>query len=294
MKIIGIVQARLGSKRFPRKELEPIDGTPLIDILLQRLSKSRYLTQIVIATTDAPIDDELVKHLQNNNHTVFRGSESDVLSRYAATAEAFEADAIVRITGDCPLIDPDLVDLVIARFKKDDVDYTSNIDPATYPDGLDVEVFSRDALDRMHLNASTKIHREHVTMYLRESYSFSKSNVENSVDHSNERWTVDVPQDVIVVQNILRHFSPRLDFGWKEVTELCATRPELFIENRTIERNEGMKMGTGQKLWQRATRVIPGGNMLLSKRPEMFLPEHWPAYFTKTRGVFTREMAVVL
>jgi len=284
VKIIAIVQARMGSTRFPKKVMRSISDIPLIEILLTRLSKSKYIDQIVLATTDDPLNQSLINHVENLGYDVYEGSENDVLNRYYQAAVLHHADIIVRITGDCPLIDPEIVDSVITAFKNGKVDYASNNYPPTYPDGLDTEVFSFTSLQKAWKQANQPHDREHVTPYIRESGCFSTLNVTNINDLSDERWTVDEPEDFEVIKGIVEHFIPRIDFDWLEVMKLRESNPDIFLPNQNILRNEGAILGTGQKLWKRAKRVIPGGNMLLSKRAEMFLPENWPAYFSKSKG----------
>lgn len=284
MKIVAIVQARMGSMRFPNKVMRNISDTPMIGLLLDRLSRSEKINEIVLATTDNPRDTTFANYVKQLGYSVYCGSEKDVLERYYQAAREAQADVVVRITGDCPLIDPVLVDAVIARFIESHSDYASNTNPPTYPNGLDTEVFTFTALERAHLNATLPREREHVTPYLRETPEFSQVNVAYSEDHSIERWTVDEPDDFTVIKNVFDHFYPRRDFSWLEILTLRNQKPELFAMNLHIGRNEGAIMGTGQKLWKRAKRVIPGGNMLLSKRAEMFLPDLWPAYFSKAKG----------
>jgi glutamate-1-semialdehyde 2,1-aminomutase len=190
----------------------------------------------------------------------------------------------VRITGDCPLVDSILVDECIKGYKNSNVDYFSNVDPISYPDGLDIEVMSFESIERANNETDSEFDREHVTPYIRNSDSFSKSSMQHTKDLSNQRWSVDEPEDLAVVTNIFEHFSPDIFFNWKQVLELRELQPTLFSENQHIKNNEGATMNTGQKLYKRAKKVIPGGNMLLSKRPEMFLPERWPSYFSKSKG----------
>jgi glutamate-1-semialdehyde 2,1-aminomutase len=284
MNVVALVQARMGSTRFPGKVLEPIEGEPMIGLLLGRLADARLVTRIVLATTSSVGDDPLVKYVQTLGFDVFRGDEHDVLDRFHQAATRAAADVVVRITGDCPLVDPELVDDVIARFLDGQVDYASNVMPPTYPDGLDIEVFSMRALTSAWTHASEAPEREHVTPYMRRPGRFSVLNVENDCDHSSLRWTVDEPGDLAVIRNVFRTLGPRRRFGWREVLELQEERPGLFMTNQGIARNAGASLGTGQKLWMRAKRVIPGGSMLLSKRAEMFLPERWPAYFSRASG----------
>jgi len=284
MKIVALVQARTGSVRLPQKVLKPILNKPIIELLLSRLSLSAELDEIVVATSEEKRDDKLESTVESLGFKCTRGSEKDVLNRFYKSAKFLEADVIVRITGDCPLVDSKLVDECIRGYKKDKVDYFSNIDPATYPDGLDIEVMSFQSLERANREADSDFDREHVTPYIRNSDSFSKSSIQNEEDLSSQRWSVDEPEDLIVVTKIFEYFSPDIFFDWKKVLELLKIRPELFEDNKKIKNNEGSNMGTGQKLYKRAKRVIPGGNMLLSKRPEMFLPEQWPSYFSKSKG----------
>ncbi|HWX30691.1 MAG TPA: aminotransferase class III-fold pyridoxal phosphate-dependent enzyme [Steroidobacteraceae bacterium] len=284
MKTVAIVQARMGSTRFPDKVMKPIHGTPLIELLIQRLGQAKGIDQIILATSVAPKNEVLTTHVRMLGHAVYLGSEEDVLDRYYQAAKSAGADIVVRITGDCPLVDPELVDGAITAFKGGDVTYLSNVDPPTYPDGLDIEVFSFQSLETAWKEAARPAEREHVTLYLRESGKFRTLNLRHSEDLSDARWTVDEPADLEVISGVFEHFYPRNDFGWQEVLQLLRSRPELFAANRHLIRNEGATMSTGQKLWKRAKGVIPGGNMLLSKRAEMFLPEQWPAYFSKAKG----------
>ena len=284
MKVVALVQARTGSVRLPQKVLKPILNKPMIELLLSRLSRSTELDEIVVATSKEKRDDKLESTVESLGFKCTRGSEKDVLDRFYKSAKFLEADVIVRITGDCPLVDSYLVDECIREYKKQEVDYFSNIDPVTFPDGLDIEVMSFQSLERANLEAETDFDREHVTPYIRNSDSFSKSSIQHEEDLSGQRWSVDEPEDLIVVSKIFEYFSPDIFFGWKKVIELLEIRPEIFKENKIIKNNEGANMGTGQKLYKRAKRIIPGGNMLLSKRPEMFLPEQWPSYFSKAKG----------
>jgi len=285
MYIIAIVQARVGSVRFPNKVMQPVSvNIPMIEVLFSRLNQSKEIDKIVLATSTDLRNQSLIEHISNLGFEVFQGSENNVLDRYYQAALKYNPDVIVRITGDCPLVDPDIVDIVINTYKSSETDYICNTNPPTYPDGLDVEVFSFSALKIAWKNAKTRYEREHVTPFIRESGRFKIDNISNDVDFSNERWTVDEPEDYKVVKGIFEYFSPNIYFSWNEVLQLKELKPKIFYDNQKLIRNEGSKLGTGQKLWKRAKRIIPGGNMLLSKRPEMFLPEQWPSYYSKAKG----------
>ena len=284
MKVSALVQARMGSTRLPGKVLKPIVGKSMIELLLTRLSKSSELDEIVVATSKDAKNDELQLVVESLGYRCTRGSEKDVLSRFYESAKFIGADVVVRITGDCPLVDSKLVDECIKGYNNSNVDYFSNINPLTYPDGLDIEVISFESIERANNEAKSKFDREHVTPYIRNSDNFSQSSMQHTEDLSNQRWSVDEPEDLIVVTNVFEYFSPNIFFDWKDVLELSRSQPKLFQENQQIKNNEGATMSTGQKLYKRAKKVIPGGNMLLSKRPEMFLPDKWPAYFSKSKG----------
>jgi glutamate-1-semialdehyde 2,1-aminomutase len=283
-RVVAIVQARTGSTRFPSKVLKPLAGRPMIERLLERLARSRLVHTTCVATTDLPADDALSRLVEALGYRVFRGSEHDVLSRFHGAAAACGAEVVVRITGDCPLVDPVLVDEVISDFLAGNVDYASNVEPPSFPDGLDVEVFSVEALGMAMRDARLPGQREHVTPWIRQAPKLRRMNRTHVEDLSGLRWTVDEPADLAVVERVYANFAPRTDFGWTEVLSLQRSRPGDFVDNAELARNEGSGMGTGQKLWRRAKRIIPGGSMLLSKRAEMFLPDQWPAYFSKASG----------
>ncbi len=283
-KIIAIVQARMGSTRFPGKVLKKVNNQSLIQILLSRLSKAKNLNSVVVAISDSKNDDPLAEHINTLGYDLFRGSENDVLARYYEAAKRLEPDAVVRITGDCPLIDPTLVDSVIEKFFESNADYASNIEPPTYPDGLDIEVFKYNLLKDSFINAKTSLEREHVTTFIRNNKNYNKVFLVNKLNLSNERWTVDEPEDFEVISQIIKYFQPDIHFNWEQILELKSLEPSLFKTNQHIKRNEGATMGKGQKLYKKAKKIIPGGTMLLSKRPEMFLPDYWPSYYSKSKG----------
>lgn len=284
MKVVAIVQARMGSTRLPNKVMKPVGSVPMIELLLARLARATEIDQIVVATSEDARNQPLAQHVASLGFACYRGSESDVLERFLGAAKASAADIVVRITGDCPLIDPALVDEAVRRFKTERVDYLSNTTPPTFPDGLDTEVFSYAALARAGRETQEAFDHEHVTPYLRHADKFSQGSLVHHEDLSGLRWTVDEPADFELICGVFAHFAPNIHFSWLEVLELQGRQPELFAVNKQLIRNEGAHMGTGQKLWKRAKQVIPGGNMLLSKRAEMFLPDLWPAYFSKASG----------
>lgn len=283
MKIVAIIQARMGSTRLPGKVLKKLVGMPAIEILLMRLSRSELVNEICVATSNKTENDTLCDTVERLGYRVIRGSETDVLDRFWDAANATSADVIVRITGDCPVVDPRLVDKVIELFLNSNVDYVSNIDPPTYPDGLDVEVFARRALEDAKIGALSNFDREHVTPFIRNG-NFARLNLKNILDTSELRLTLDEPDDLILLQKVFEQFQPDIHFSFDKIENWLLKNSHLTKINSNLKRNEGAKMGLGQKLWKRAKKVIPGGNMLLSKRAEMHLPGQWPSYFSKTKG----------
>ena len=282
--ILAIVQVRMGSVRFPGKSLKKINGRTLIEVLLHRLSKSIKIDKIILASPNTNENDVIERHANSLGYKIYRGSEHDVLDRYYNASNIYKPKIIVRITGDCPIIDPEIIDEVITLYEKNDADYVSNTIPASFPDGLDVEVFSYSALERAHLQAEKSYDREHVTSFIYSNNDFKCINYVNEVDYSRERWTVDHAEDFEVLKNIIKYFEPNLSFSWLDVIELKNSNPEYFDANKHFNRNEGHKEQAGQKLWKRAKRIIPTGNMMLTKNSELFLPNKWPSYFSEAKG----------
>jgi len=212
MNVVCIVQARLGSTRLPNKVLKKIGNKTVIEVLLSRIKKSKHMDKIILATSNTSLDSKLANFINNLGFDVFKGNHKNVLERYYLAAKKYEADLIVRITGDCPLVDPNLIDRMIKKFKKNNYDYISNTLIPTYPDGLDIEVFSFNALKKTFLNSKTQIQKEHVTPYIYQSGKFKIFNQKNKIDYSKFRWTIDEIQDYQVLKKIFKHFKPNIYF----------------------------------------------------------------------------------
>ena len=279
-----ILQARTGSTRLPGKVLADLSGRPMLAFLVERLKRCVSINQLILATTELTEDDRLSELGDSLGLTVVRGSNEDVLARFSLAVEHTTAQVLVRITGDCPFADPGLIEEMVHEFRGKDIDYFSNTISPTYPDGLDVEIFTRDALLLAQSECVDAGQREHVTPWMRDSGRCRLGEKRHHLDYSGMRWTVDEPEDLEVVRDVVIHFKGHSDFSWAQVLQLVQQKPQLFTANARFARNEGALMSEGQKLWRRAKRVIPGGNMLLSKRAEMFLPEMWPAYFSRAKG----------
>src|SRR5258708_17620781 len=177
--VVAIIQARMGSSRLPGKSLAEIENRPMLWHVVQRVKRARQVARVVVATSVAPADDAIEKMCRENGVVCYRGSETDVLDRFYQVARTEKAAQVVRITADCPLIDPDVIDRVVRRFQWGDLDYASNAMLRTYPDGLDTEICSFSALERAWHEATKASEREHVSPYLR-SESFRTANVENN------------------------------------------------------------------------------------------------------------------
>ncbi len=284
--IIVMLQARVSSTRLPAKVLLPVLGRPMILRQIERIQQCQTVSKIIVVTSNSHSDDPIGELCLAQNILCFRGSLNDVLNRFSCAAEVYSPDIIVRLTGDCPLIDPSLVDKIVNTFLESKLDYLSNCDPATFPDGLDVEVFTYDVLKEANIKATLQSHREHVTPYIRNNKDiFSVGNYTSKIDLSHYRWTVDEVEDYELIKKIYEYlYASNHLFTTEDVLLLFEKHAELFSINSMHGRNDGLSLGTGQKLYRRAKKVIPGGNMLLSKRPEMFLPNQWPSYFKKSKG----------
>lgn len=279
--IVAVVQARMSSTRLPGKVLAEVAGHPMLWHVVHRLRRARLVNRIVVATSENLADDAIQQFCKQEGIDCFRGSESDVLDRYYQAAQAFSADVVVRITADCPLIDPAVIDRVIQRFLDGDLDYVSNALRYTYPDGLDVEVFSFAALVRAWREAVKDSEREHVTPHLR-GKNFRVANVANDEPSPrNLRWTVDEPADLEFVRRVFAAFADDDAFGMKEVLNFVNQHAAVQDLNASVTTNEGYcrslyeeavsgaapKRPLGQSMmwFRRSQKVIPGGAQTFSK-----------------------------
>ncbi len=234
--IVAIIQARLGSSRLPGKVLKEIQGKPMLWHVVERTKKAKTVNQVVVATTTDPGDESISSFCKAQGYPVYCGSVQDVLDRYYQAAKEYLADIVVRITSDCPLVDPGLIDTTVNALLEHDVDFTANRLPPpftrTFPIGLDVEVCTFSALEKAWHEASSQHEREHVMPYLYEKQGrFKVWQVNNPVDYGKLRWTVDTPADLEVIRKVFAHFSGRIDFNWQDVLALNENSPEIFKTN---------------------------------------------------------------
>ena len=244
-RVLALVQARLGSTRLPGKALMKIAGHPMLSHVIARALAVPGVDEVVLATTVSPEDEALVEVARSQGVASVRGSVEDVLDRVHATLLEYPADSVLRVTADCPLLDPEVSGLVVKNYlaHREEADYVSNVQPVTYPDGLDTEVFAAAALERAWREARLPSHREHVTTYIRDRRNgFRIRNVAHGEDLSRHRWTVDEPRDLEFVRAVYAELAPdgARVFGMREVLELLRARPGLSALNAGIERNEGL------------------------------------------------------
>jgi len=241
MRVVAIIQARMGSTRRPGKVLEKIHGQALLEHLLVRLRAVKEFDDIVIATTHHESDDVLYEWASSNDIKCFRGSEDNVLSRFYHCASENDAQVIVRITADDPLKDPEVISHAInLLLDHSELDYVSNTIKPTYPEGIDVEVFTFEALQRAFNLAIKKSDLEHVTPYIwRNSEEFRVLNFEASIDTSSVRLTVDYEEDIEVVGRILHRFIEYPLVPYQQIVDFLNVHPEITKLNGRIIRNEG-------------------------------------------------------
>jgi spore coat polysaccharide biosynthesis protein SpsF len=237
MKVVAIIQARMGSGRLPGKVLLELAGEPMLSRVVSRVRRAERVEEVVVATTTLSADEEIARICAQHGWPCFRGSEDDVLDRYYQAAIVHQAEAVVRITADCPLIEPTIIDQVVRAFLKGQpgLDYAANVlPPRTFPRGLDTEVMRFEALERAWREDRNPIWREHVTPYLYQTPNrFRMHAVTNPVDYSAMRWTVDTPQDLAFVRRLYEHF--RHDrFSWREALAVLVAHPEWLDINRHI------------------------------------------------------------
>lgn len=236
------VQARMGSTRLPGKVLKQVLGKPLLHYLLERLKHVKNASAIRVLTSTEPADDAIAHFCDKFGVSVYRGSKEDVLDRYYQAEQKYRPDAIVRITGDCPLIDPTIVDKVISTFNKEPShwNYVSNSLQRTFPRGLDTEIFTAAALEKTFREAKNPSEREHVTLYMyRHPEKFNLKNVASATDLSHHRWTVDTQEDFELIKLIIENLYPHNPlFTTQDILNLLQQHPEWVKINSNIAQKE--------------------------------------------------------
>jgi glutamate-1-semialdehyde 2,1-aminomutase/spore coat polysaccharide biosynthesis protein SpsF len=290
----------MGSTRLPGKTLADLAGCPMLARVVQRVQLARAVDRVVVATSTAAQDDPIAEFCTEARVACFRGSEDDVLDRFCGAAKAYSASVVVRITADCPLIDPGVIDRVIERYEVGDCDYATNTLRYTYPDGLDTEVFSMAALQQAWREAGKASEREHVTPYLRTG-KFRTINVESDVAPAKkQRWTVDYPGDLEFVRGVYAALGGKVDFRYQDVVQLLKERPELAATQTETITNEGyyrslyqqakagaakkLRLGKSQEWLARSKKVIPGCAQTFSKGYTQYVAGVAPLFLERGQG----------
>ena len=235
MNIVAVIQARMGSTRLPGKVLLDIVGRSMLARVVRRARRAELLSEVVVATGESPEDDPIVHECRRLDVPCFRGSDEDVLKRYHGAALARRADAVVRITSDCPLIDPGVIDRVVHEFLEREPDYAANILDRTWPRGLDTEIMTAPALDRTFHEAHLPYERIHVTPYIYgHPELFDLLSVTQPEDLSEGRWTVDSPDDMEFVRAVYGRFGGDDRNGWRDIHHLTVSDPRLARMNRHV------------------------------------------------------------
>jgi spore coat polysaccharide biosynthesis protein SpsF len=243
MKVLGILQARVSSTRLPGKVLLPILDQPMLARQIERVKRAKFVNNLVVATSNDSSDDQIQKLCTDFRVDCYRGSLNDVLDRFYQVAKLVKPDHIVRLTGDCPLIDSMVIDQVIEYHLQKKYDYTSNVLEPTYPDGLDVEVMKADVLSYAWGHASLQSQREHVTLYINQHPEiFSLGCLKNNVDLSSLRWTVDELEDYEFVSKVYQElYQNKKNFNTNDILTLLKQKPELIRINVNYKRNSGLE-----------------------------------------------------
>ena len=250
LKVVAIVQARMASTRLPGKVLADIGGEPMLVREVERAQRAATVDELVVATSTEREDEQIATLCIERGYTCYRGSSLDLLDRLYQAARAHQAQIVVRLTGDCPLIDPDLIDQTVTAFLEAEppVDFAANRlpDDKTFPVGTDTEVCTFSALERAWREADEPHHREHVMPYLYEvPGQFRTLHVRSDQDYSRYRWTVDSPEDLELVRQVYAHFSGRDDFTWLEVLELYDREPGLASMNAEVPHRSQFDLDPG-------------------------------------------------
>ena len=244
MKVVCLVQARVGSTRLPGKILKEICGKTILHHEIDRLKKCKEIDEIVIATTDKEDDDKIVNEAKKLSVKYFRGSENDVLSRFYYAAKENNADIVVRVTSDCPCIDFEILDKMLIyfkdKYKEKQVEYLSNTIKRTYPRGYDIEIFTFSALEKSYINAEKEYEREHVTPYIYDkTNNFLKLSFENKDDYSEYRVTLDTIEDFIVIKNIFENlYYKNPYFKLNDVVQYLNDNLHIVDINKHIEQKK--------------------------------------------------------
>ncbi len=291
MKVVAIIQARMGSSRLSGKVLKPLSDSTVLEFLISRLSKSTTIDEIIIATTVEKQDEEITNLFKDSGLIIYKGSEKNVLNRYMGAAQEANADVIVRITGDCPFVDPGLVDDCVNMIINSDLDYVSNCNNVSMPlpDGFDVEVFTMKSFKVLEKLSITSAYKEHVTFGYFKTGLFLTDSVEYNQNYGHFRLTLDYKEDYNVIFKVAEEMKENL-WGWKEICKFLEENEEISNLNSHISRNasweNSFKDDNIEPLTNNLNRddTIAHSSGLLSKRADQFSPGLWPKNYIKAKG----------
>ncbi|MES2854618.1 MAG: aminotransferase class III-fold pyridoxal phosphate-dependent enzyme [Bdellovibrionota bacterium] len=300
MKTVAIIQARMGSTRMPGKSLETLGDQKVLDWVVRAARSISGVNEVVVATSSDASDLPIVEHCRNNKIACFSGSLDDVLGRYYHAALEHKADVVLRLTGDCPFLDPDLCGTLLYHFEKTKVDYASNVLLSTWPDGLDCEILSFKALEKAHKESVAKTHREHVTQYIHHNRQiFQVYNLVCPIPGlQTERWTLDRPDDFKFLSAVAQHLPKDRAPKYLEILRVLEKHPEYRNINSAIIRNEGLEItkkkdaaagvrknfSRSTAMLERAEKCIPLGSQTFSKSRTQYPVGHSPLYVTHGVG----------
>ncbi|MBI9043066.1 MAG: glycosyltransferase family protein [Anaerolineaceae bacterium] len=251
-KIVAIIQARMSSSRLPGKVLTEISGKPMLAYVVERARMSKFVDEVVVATTTDQSDDPIEAYCLTSKTPLYRGDLYDVLDRYYQTAKAYQADMVVRLTADCPLLDPNVLDETISAMVSQKADFGANRLPPpwkrTYPIGLDVEVCTFHALERAWQEAGEKYHREHVMPYLYEEEGrFKVVVIDHEPDYGHMRWTVDTQEDLDLIRELMSRLGNEGEFSWVDVLKIFEDDPQLAEINKSVQHKSAHDIDSRQE-----------------------------------------------
>lgn len=300
MNTVAIIQARMSSSRFPQKMLQDLGGRTPLDWVVRAASEIPGVNRVVLATSDDPSDKPILEHCKKYGIDSFAGDLNDVLARFYHAACEYEADVVLRLTGDCPFLDPDLCGILVYQLEKLKADYVSNVLVSTWPNGLDCEVMMFETLERAHKQAKAEYHREHVTQYIHHNRTQFKVFNHNAplAGWQVERWTLDYPQDLEFLRAVAPHLPKDRAPRHLEILRILDANPAYRKMNSNIPRNEGLnqlkKKDAAQQvertfdqsttLLARAEKTVPIGSQTFSKSRTQFPVGHAPLYVTHGVG----------
>ena len=287
-KFTVFIQARLSSKRFPNKIFQKIGNKSILEIIHQRVSLSKKIDKIIFLIPNSKKNDKLQYFLKSKNFNFFRGSETNVLQRFVQASKKNKVKNIVRITADCPLVDGRMIDKLINIYSKDNLDYIYNGKPPLFCDGFDIEIISSKALYKTFKRKPSNIESEHVTPLIRKLKEFKKSYI-SLFNSYGLNLSIDKKEDLKIVRNIFKNFKFNYTFKSEDIFKKTRITKDLDLQVKKFKKFNKKNL-KGQILWNKSLSLIQGGNMLLSKNPERFLPGQWPTYFKSSKGCKIKDL----